>query len=1026
MKTKRNLIQICLLAAVLLPALTSEATTFVVTNTVDGGTGSLRQLVLSAAPGDTITFATNLSGSTLTLFAQLPLNNSVTIDASALPGGIQIRGQGFERIFFVLGGATVVLSSLTLTNGNDQNDSAGGGGIYNQGTLTVDRCTLTGNNANNLFFGTAGGGAIFNSGLLTLNECTLAGNHSDNDSGGNGGGAIYNSGTLNVNQCTLTTNSADFSGYGGGGIYNYSGTLNIYNSIVAGNSAIGGSGADIFSFSSIAFTGANLVEDFSGNFSGNFPINADPRLEPLGNYSGPTPTMPPLPGSPAINACHNTADFTTDQRGVPRIIGGIADIGSVKLAPPGVSTLPATAVVNSNATLNATVNPNTLATTAWFAWGVTNNPYANQTTPLAVAGGNTNTALAFSNNLTGLTPGVVYHCSALASNADGLAGGGDVLFGSAPVVTLIGAASMTNECHSAFTDPGATNAAHLPVTVTGRVNTNSPNIYQLTYTATNSLGLAGTAIRLVTVMDTTPPIITVIGANPLTILTNTPFVDPGATALDACGGSFAVTTNSTVNPAVAGSYTVTYSSTDSYNNTATAMRTVVVRSHFVFVTNTNDSGAGSLRQAVVTAYSGDDIQFATNLSGATILLASGALIIATNLTIDASALPGGIQINGNASQRIFNVVSNVTVVLTALTITNGFAGIFSAGGGGIYNSSGIVTVNQCLLAGNSANNSQTGGGGIFNSLGTVTVNQCTFTGNSASNSLGGGIYNYVGTVTLNQCTFTRNMANGGAGGGIVNNNGLVTVNQCTFTGNMANNSLTGGGGGGIASITDSVGVMYVNQCTLTGNSANNSLTGGGGIFNNGTLYIANSIVAGNTATNGNGADIYNFTSGLSFSGPSIAEGIYGVYSGDYSPINADPKLAPLGNYGGSTQTMPPLPGSPAIDACDTSPFATDQRGFPRIIGAFPDIGAVEGIYNTNGPGRLTGMRRLGNGSSQFTFTNLTDASFTVLASTNLALPMNTWSNLGPVIESPIGSGQFQFTDPQATNFPQRYYRVRVP
>ena len=330
MKTKRNLIQICLLAAVLLPALTSEATTFVVTNTVDGGTGSLRQLVLSAAPGDTITFATNLSGSTLTLFAQLPLNNSVTIDASALPGGIQIRGQGFERIFFVLGGATVVLSSLTLTNGNDQNDSAGGGGIYNQGTLTVDRCTLTGNNANNLFFGTAGGGAIFNSGLLTLNECTLAGNHSDNDSGGNGGGAIYNSGTLNVNQCTLTTNSADFSGYGGGGIYNYSGTLNIYNSIVAGNSAIGGSGADIFSFSSIAFTGANLVEDFSGNFSGNFPINADPRLEPLGNYSGPTPTMPPLPGSPAIDGCTNGTTFATDQRGYPRSVGRAPDIGAVE------------------------------------------------------------------------------------------------------------------------------------------------------------------------------------------------------------------------------------------------------------------------------------------------------------------------------------------------------------------------------------------------------------------------------------------------------------------------------------------------------------------------------------------------------------------------------------------------------------------------------------------------------------------------------------------------------------------------
>jgi hypothetical protein len=72
------------------------------------------------------------------------------------------------------------------------------------------------------------------------------------------------------------------------------------------------------------------------------------------------------------------------------------------------------------------------------------------------------------------------------------------------------------------------------------------------------------------------------------------------------------------------------------------------------------------------------------------------------------------------------------------------------------------------------------------------------------------------------------------------------------------------------------------------------------------------------------------------------------------------------------------------------------------------------------------MTRLGNDSARFTFTNYTDTSSTVLATTNVALPITTWINLGPAVESPIGSGHFQFTDPQATNFPQRYYRVRVP
>jgi hypothetical protein len=164
-----------------------------------------------------------------------------------------------------------------------------------------------------------------------------------------------------------------------------------------------------------------------------------------------------------------------------------------------------------------------------------------------------------------------------------------IVAGSPPVVTLIGSASMTNECHFAFTDPGTTNVLGLPVTVTGNLNTNSPGTYLLTYTVTNSLG-TNTTNRTVTVMDTTAPVITILAYNPMTVLTNTPFVDPGAIALDACGGSFAVTTNGTVNTAVPGNYTITYSATDSYGNTAMATRIVVVNAQ-VFYSDNFDSGA---------------------------------------------------------------------------------------------------------------------------------------------------------------------------------------------------------------------------------------------------------------------------------------------------------------------------------------------------------------------------------------------------------------------------------------------------
>src|SRR5580698_1543822 len=99
------------------------------------------------------------------------------------------------------------------------------------------------------------------------------------------------------------------------------------------------------------------------------------------------------------------------------------------------------------------------------------------------------------------------------------------------------------------------------------------------------------------------------------------------------------------------------------------------------VTNSADSGPGTLRSAITNAASGAVITFDPSLSGATISL-SNTLTINTNLTIDASALPGGLQINGNHAVTVFNVASNTLVFLNSLTITNGYS---TNNGGGIYN-----------------------------------------------------------------------------------------------------------------------------------------------------------------------------------------------------------------------------------------------------------------------------------------------------------------------------------------------------
>lgn len=363
------------------------------------------------------------------------------------------------------------------------------------------------------------------------------------------------------------------------------------------------------------------------------------------------------------------------------------------------------------------------------------------------------------------------------------------------------------------------------------------------------------------------------------------------------------------------------------------------------VTNASDAGAGSLRQTIADSVPSDTITFANTLSGSTILLTSGQLTLTNTVTIDASSLPGGIQINGNASGRIFEVASGITVVLDSLTITNGKVNGLNPGGSG---------------------------GGVFNN-GNLSVNRCTLVGNQA-NAYGGGIENnWSGSLTVNQST--------------------LTANSCAASGGAA--------------IDMSGGVVRIIQSTVTGNSAS-SQNGTGGIYSTGGFTLSNSIVAGNIAQK------YTNTFG-------------GFGSTSINLTNGAPLLAPFGNYGGSTPTCPPLPGSPAIDGCTKgSGFATDQRGFTRVSGAFADIGAVEGVFNPAGPGVSTGVGHLGDGSFRFGFTNYSGMPYAVLTSTNMASPLNLWSNLGTAVETPPGSGQYQFTDPQATAYSQRFYQVRSP
>jgi hypothetical protein len=234
--------------------------------------------------------------------------------------------------------ATVVVSNVTIQDGR-----AGvfGGGIYNIGTLTINKSTISRNGAGVGRLG--GGGGIFNSGAVTIRNSTISGNRASCTGlpCGSQGGGIYNTGHLTISNSTISGNTSRIIGTIGG-ILNF-GTATISNSTIAGNSWLGiGNCASNCTATlqnsvaannssgncggSITSNGYNLSSDSSCNFSNTGDLNnTDPKLGSLGNYGGPTQTIPLLSGSPAIdagnpNGCTDGYGhlLKTDQRGMPR------------------------------------------------------------------------------------------------------------------------------------------------------------------------------------------------------------------------------------------------------------------------------------------------------------------------------------------------------------------------------------------------------------------------------------------------------------------------------------------------------------------------------------------------------------------------------------------------------------------------------------------------------------------------------------------------------------------------------------
>jgi len=358
------------------------------------------------------------------------------------------------------------------------------------------------------------------------------------------------------------------------------------------------------------------------------------------------------------------------------------------------------------------------------------------------------------------------------------------------------------------------------------------------------------------------------------------------------------------------------------------------------VINTNDSGTGSLRQALADSVDGDTINFASTLNGQTITLTSGQLLVNKSVTING---PGAnaLAVDGNYASRVFYIGSGRDVTVSGLTVTHGSPADLL--GGGIYNDHATLTVSSCTISGNSANGG--GGGGIYNDgpsgSATLMVTNCTISGNSAVNpGYGAGITNNGGTLTIANSTLSGNSA--GFDGGGISNFGMLTITNSTLS---ANSSL--GDAGGIYNASQTV---TITNSTLCGNSCGTSLYyHGGGIFNEGgTLKIGGTILnAGPSGENIYNVNEYGPVTSLGYNLSSDNGDGHLTATGDR--INTDPILGPLQNNGGPTLTHLPASNSPAIDAGDPI-LGMDQRGsgFQRAANGRIDIGAIE-VQGTSAP-----------------------------------------------------------------------------
>lgn len=778
---------------------------FTVTTTADTGPGSLRQAITdaNAATGaDSVAFSLPAGPQTISLLTALAtISGDLTINGTGATQLTVRRDPGAATNFRVFNttAANTTFNNFTVSGGNV---TGAGGGLNATGTVRMDGMVFTGNQS------TTTGGAINigTNGFLSLRNTTLSGNSTVNNGGGvyfffNGGLFMENS-TISGNTTSGTTNSQ-----GGGGIYFYgtasaapptgfvASNLVVRNSTIHGNTA-GSSGGG---FLVRAFTGTLAVQNstVTGNTANNTATNqGGGGLMQVG--TGGT-----------ITVASSIVSGNTNTNGPDILNGGTTNVNFSAIGSSTGFTSSASSgnnrPVGENLNLGALQNNGGVTATRLPAAG---SPVIDQ--GKNIGGGTTDQR--------GLGYVRVFNDPGVGNLDDGTDIGAVEVQPSLPFVAAFDAPNVTTAGATTYT---------FTVTYTARVG----NLINRSTLGTNDITVAGPGS-----FSATPTFDSADSAvNATTITATYSFTPPGGSWDGGDGGTYTLriatnevldTAGQAVNPGPFGSFAV------------------VIPQTFVVI-NTNDAGAGSLRQALLNAntFTGtnDTIVFSPLFNTAqAINLTGGEIPITDSVTIVG---PGSklLSVNGaagaSATNRIFNVngPGTLDVAISGVKLSGG--NVNAGGGGAILTQDENLTLTDVTVT---ANVSTISGGGIRqNGVGTITLVNSTLSGNNATGG-GGGIYSAASaTVNVQGSTISGNTASVNGGGLYIDSNGTANIQDSTISGNTAASD-----GGGIYFFLG--GGLTMTNSTLSGNKATNGIGGGMYFFGTATIFtIANTTISGN-------------------------------------------------------------------------------------------------------------------------------------------------------------------------------------